>query len=1240
MVRRVTSTNCRKLLFSLFILFATIKGVIAQNPIVTENALAGTPATQWDISGSGDPTIQGFATDMSVNKGQTISFKINVAGAASYSINIYRLGYYQGNGARLIANLGSFTGVVQPPPNSDLNTGLVDCSTWSVSASWAVPSTAVSGVYIAKLTRASGSSHIVFVVRDDASTSPLLFKTSDATWQAYNAYGGNSLYVGATSYPGGHAAKVSYNRPFVTRDGGGGGGAAEDWIFNAEYPMIRFLERNGYNVRYTTDVDMERSTTAITPSICKVFLSVGHDEYWSAAERTRVENARNAGVHLAFFSGNEVYWKTRWEDNTRTLVCYKEGVLGENVCGGKCDPTSSWTGLWRSGEGYDANKPENALTGQISWDGTLGTITVPDTYKSLRFWRGTSVASLGSGQTATLTTNSLGYEWDWEQYPDSYPSGRITLSSTTLNGKTHKVSLYRHSSGALVFGAGTVQWSWGLDNVHDRGNPAVSQAMQQATVNLFADMGVQPATLMAGLTAATASTDVTAPTCVISSPANNATVSTGSTVNISGTASDVGGVLVGVEVSVDGGTTWKPATGTSNWTYSWTPSAAGTFSIRVRGFDDSGNMGIPGASGSSSNINVTVSGSTTYTVLQNATPSIPLENDGSAIELGMKFRSTQNGTITALRYYKGAGSTGTKTGHLWSSTGTKLAEAAFTNETASGWQQVTLSSPVTITAGVTYVVSYHSSSGDYCSSNPYFDVAVVNGPLRGLATGEDGLNGVYVYSAAFAFPTNNYQSSNYFADVVFTPGVVNDVTPPVVSSTSPVNGATNVGIASSLSAIFNESLNVATVTSTTAQLKNAANVVINAAVTYNDATKTVTLTPNAALANSTVYTVTLTGGASGIKDVAGNALATNYTWSFTTAANTDNIPPTVSAVSPLNNATNVAVGTSITATFNEAMSAASISTSTIELRDAANVLIPATVTLSSATVATITPTTALSFGTSYTVLIKSGSTGVKDVAGNALAANFTWTFSTSSNPCPCTIFPSSSGPATGRENDGTGLSLGMKFQSTQAGFITGVRYYKPAGATGTRTGTLWSSTGTRLAEVVFSGESASGWQQALFASPFAITANTTYIIAYHSSSGDYVSTNPYFTSAVTNGSLRGLANGEDGPNGLYLYSSTPSFPNSNYQSSNYWVDVVFNTSVAPDVTPPVVTSVSPVNAAVNVSVTGSVLANFNEAMNVSTLNGSTIELRNPANALITATVTGSQTQIILTPSSPLAYSTA
>lgn len=807
MLRHFTSFNCRKVILVFTLVLCHVLTSRAQNPIVTENALPGNPKSEWDISGAGDLSIQGFATDISVNKGGTIRFKIDVNGGGSYTIKIYRLGYYQGNGARLIEDLGTFQGVSQPDPSTNTTTGLVDCANWSESASWNVPSTAVSGIYIAKLTRSSGSSHITFIVRDDAANAPLLFKTSDATWQAYNNYGGNSLYNGATSYPSGHATKVSYNRPFLTRNGGGGGGAMEDWLFNAEYPMIRFLERNGYYLSYTTDVDMDRDQTPITPSKHKVILSVGHDEYWSLGERTRVENARDAGVHLAFFSGNEVYWKTRWENNNRTLVCYKEGILGENVCGNKCDPTSAWTGLWREGGAYDAGRPENALTGQISWELVTAALRVPSEYKNLRFWRNTSVASQPDGGAVTFANGTIGYEADFEQYPESYPSGRITLSNTVFNGKTHKLSLYRHPSGALVFGAGTIQWSWGLDNVHDRGSAAPSTAMQQATVNLLADMGVQPGSLMSGLVAASASTDVTAPVVNITSPANGANLPQNSAVTITGTASDANGVLVGVEISVDGGLTWKAVNGTTNWSYSWTPSLPGAATIRVRGFDDSGNMGVPGASGSPSNINVNVGGTGPVcpcTIFSpSSTPAVQLDFDNQPIEVGVKFRSSQNGFITGLRFYKGSGNTGTHIGHLWSSNGTMLAEATFINETASGWQEVALANPVAITAGNTYVASYFSSVGYYSSTNPYFSSEVVNGYLRALANGEDGSNGVYVYTGAPAFPNNGFQSSNYWVDVVFDPSASQDVTPPVVTITSPAAGNVSGNINISASATDN-----------------------------------------------------------------------------------------------------------------------------------------------------------------------------------------------------------------------------------------------------------------------------------------------------------------------------------------------------------------------------------------------------------------------------------------------------
>src|SRR5712671_6848712 len=280
------------------------------NPILCENALPGNPESEWDISGSGDNTIQGFATDISVNRGDTVHFKIDTA-APTIKIDLYRLGYYAGNGARKVATISSIAGTNQPNCLTASTTGLIDCGNWAETASWAVPSTAVSGIYIAKLTRldTSGTSHIVFIVRDDAGTSDVLFQTADPTWQAYNDYGGNSLYVGGPGTNPGRAYKVSYNRPFNTR-----GDSAQDWLFNAEYPMLRWIEANGYNVSYFTGVDTDRLGTSLLTQH-RIFVSTGHDEYWSGPQRAHVETARGSGVNLAFFSGNEVFWKTRWENS-------------------------------------------------------------------------------------------------------------------------------------------------------------------------------------------------------------------------------------------------------------------------------------------------------------------------------------------------------------------------------------------------------------------------------------------------------------------------------------------------------------------------------------------------------------------------------------------------------------------------------------------------------------------------------------------------------------------------------------------------------------------------------------------------------------------------------------------------------------------------------------------------------------------------------------------------------------
>jgi len=749
--------------------------------IACENAKPGTPQSTWDVNGAGAAGIQGFATDISVNVGQTQSFKVKTT-ARSYRLDIYRMGYYGGNGARKVATVTPSAPLPQTQPacRKTTSTNLTDCGNWAVSATWAVPADAVSGIHFAKLVRtdgSSGSSHILFVVREDASTSDLLFQTSDTTWQAYNDYGGSSFYDGPQ--PIGRAYKLSYNRPFNTRSG-----PAEDFVFNAEYAAVRWMEANGYDVSYTTGVDSDRRGDLIRRH--KTFLSVGHDEYWSGQQRTRVEAARDAGVNLVFMSGNEVFWKTRWESSTagpatayRTLVCYKE-----THDDAKTDPSPAWTGTWRDprfSPPADGGRPENALTGTIfTVNGPRAdSIKVPAAFKSLRFWNNTSVRQLAAGATRTFAAGTLGYEWDEDLDNGSRPGGLIRLSSATYdvspdklqgygsnfgNGTaTHNLTLYRAPSGALVFGAGTIQWSWGLDAVHDNAGPAADQDIRQATVNLLAEMGAQPATIQGSLVRASRSTDTAGASATITAPASGSSAAVGTPVTVSGTAIDSAGVVGGVEVSTDG-STWHRASGTAAWSYTWTPTAIGPATLRARATDDSANTGAPSAG-----VTVNVGRRACPCSLWPATavPANPSEPDSSAVELGVKFRTDIAGSITGIRFYKGSQNTGTHVGRLWSASGTLLRSATFSGETAGGWQRVTFPSPVPVSANTTYIASYAAPNGHYADDVGAFSGAGVDSPpLHALRSGVDGPNGVW--GELGTFPTNDFADSNYWVDVTFS----------------------------------------------------------------------------------------------------------------------------------------------------------------------------------------------------------------------------------------------------------------------------------------------------------------------------------------------------------------------------------------------------------------------------------------------------------------------------------------
>ena len=230
--------------------------------------------------------------------------------------------------------------------------------------------------------------------------------------------------------------------------------------------------------------------------------------------------------------------------------------------------------------------------------------------------------------------------------------------------------------------------------------------------------------------AATESTDTTPPTSTITSPATGATSADGASVTISGTATDSGGgVVAGVEVSTDGGTTWHPVTTMSpaatsvTWSYTWAATAARPPPIETRATDDSGNVENP-----SDALTVNV-GCPCSLWGPNVTPPNPDSGDSSSIEVGLKFTSDVYGTVNGIRFYKASTNTGTHIGNLWTASGQLLASATFGSETASGWQQVNFSQPVLISPNTTYIASYFAPSGHYSESEQYFDP-----PLEGGAT--------------------------------------------------------------------------------------------------------------------------------------------------------------------------------------------------------------------------------------------------------------------------------------------------------------------------------------------------------------------------------------------------------------------------------------------------------------------------------------------------------------------------
>jgi hypothetical protein len=438
------------------------------NPIRAENALPG--STGWRGMQAPAHAIEGYTSAVSVLPGHRLELHVSTAPAQRYQVEIYRLGWYGGLGGRLVACLPACSedeqGVARPVPAVAPN-GYLDAG-WPVTDSMTVPTGWVSGYYLAALRLTTGPSAgrggwVPFVVRAPASASPstVLVQASVNTWQAYNRWGGWSLYrdsAGATCHLS--CTHVSFDRPYDP---------STQNLWDYELPLVHFLEESGYDVSYTTDVDTDRDPAELLRH--RLVVVAGHDEYWTARMRDAFDAARAAGTNLMFTGANTGYWQMRYASGGRTIVEYRTATADPQP-----DPALK-TVPFRS---LVPPRPECELEGvqfqRLGGEGiggpfdyTMGALGDP--------WFG------GTGFTASsVLPNAVGYEWD------SVVPGCATPPLTVLFHYAGSVSAdavrFTAPSGARVFSAGSLNFAKQLNDIRGAGSSGLEQFMRNALTDL------------------------------------------------------------------------------------------------------------------------------------------------------------------------------------------------------------------------------------------------------------------------------------------------------------------------------------------------------------------------------------------------------------------------------------------------------------------------------------------------------------------------------------------------------------------------------------------------------------------------------------------------------------------------------------------------------------------------------------------------------------------------------------
>jgi len=444
----------------------------------------GAPATSDAVTSPWvDTCLRGYADQASINRGGSIRFMVSTA-QPSYSLSVYRMGWYGGTGSSLKLTVPNLPGQNQPVPPPD-GYGTV-AANWATSYTLQTDASWVSGFYLVKLTTPNcDDGYIDFVLRDDGQQADILYQVATNTYQAYNNWGGKSLYDYQST--GGRAYKVSYDRPYA--DWGGAG-----MFFDGDYNMIRFLESQGYNVTYATSVDVQANPGLLSGR--KVFLSDWHDEYWSKPMRDNITAARDAGKHLAFFDSNNVYWQIRFEPSAsgvpnRVIVCYKDDP--DN--GPPVDPIAATnpgldTTQWRLAP---VNQPENALLGVMFESLFDYGSSFPWVVANASHWVYTSTG-LQNGQSIP---GLIGYEYDkvWNNGLTP-PSVQVLAASPVIDSdgvhSTANATIYQAASGAYVFSAGTNYFPWKVDDNAYQSHGADARAQQIVRNVLNGMIGTAP----------------------------------------------------------------------------------------------------------------------------------------------------------------------------------------------------------------------------------------------------------------------------------------------------------------------------------------------------------------------------------------------------------------------------------------------------------------------------------------------------------------------------------------------------------------------------------------------------------------------------------------------------------------------------------------------------------------------------------------------------------------------------